>query len=47
MTDQEKENLIKLFKAGFGKIIDESKDKNNTLLKDLENVIKNITNDKF
>ena len=47
MTDQEKENLIKQFKVGFGKIIDENKDKNNVLLKDLEGITKNISNDKF
>lgn len=47
MTDKEKENLVKKFKAGFGKIIDENKNKNNKLLKDLEKVTKNISNDKF
>ena len=47
MTDQEKENLIKQFKVGFGKIIDENKDKNDSLLKNLEKITKNISNDKF
>ena len=36
----------KKFRAAFGKIIDENKTKNNNLLKDLEKVTKNISNDK-
>ena len=47
MTKQEKQNLIKKFKAGFGKIINENKEKNNKLLNDLEPITKNIKNDKF
>lgn len=47
MTKQEKEDLIDKFKIGFGNIITENKNKNNALLKDLEDVTKNIKNDKF
>ena len=47
MTKQDKQNLIKKFKAGFGKIINENKEKNNKLLNDLEPITKNIKNDKF
>ena len=45
MTKQEKQDLIKNFKAGFGKIINENKEKNNKLLKDLESVVNNVKND--
>lgn len=47
MTDKEKQELIKKFRAALGKIIDDNKTKNNNLLKDLEKVTKNISNDKF
>lgn len=47
MTKQEKQNLVKKFKAGFGKIIKENKDRNNKLLTDLEPISRNIKNDKF
>ena len=47
MTDKEKQELIKKFRAALGKIIDENKTKNNNLLKDLEKVTKNISKDKF
>ncbi len=47
MTKQEKQDLIKKFKTGFGKIINENKEKNNKLLNDLEPITKNIKNDKF
>ena len=47
MTDKEKQELIKKFRSAFGKLIDENKDMNNKLVKDLEKVTKNIRNDKF
>lgn len=47
MTKQEKQELIKKFKSAFGKIIDENKDRNDKLIKDLEKVTKNIGKDKF
>lgn len=47
MTKQQKEELIKKFKLGLGKVIDENKNKNNKLLEDLGKVTKNIKNDKF
>jgi hypothetical protein len=47
MTKQQKEELIKKFKLGLDKVIDENKNKNNKLLEDLGKVTKNIKNDKF
>lgn len=47
MTKQEKEEFIKKFKKWFGKIIDESKEKNKKFLDDLNKVLKNIKKDKF
>lgn len=47
MTEKEKKQLIKKFKTWFGKIIEENKDRNNKVLKNLEKVTKNISNDKF
>jgi hypothetical protein len=47
MSKKEKQELIKKFKSVLGKIIDENKNKNTKLLKDLEKVTKNIKNDKF
>ena len=47
MTKQEKQELINKFRSAFWKIIDENKDRNNKLVKDLGNVVKNINKDEF
>lgn len=47
MTLKEKQELLEKFKSGFGKIINENKDRNSKLVKDLGKVTKNIKNDKF
>ena len=47
MTKKEKQELIKKFEVALGKVIDENKNKNNKLLKDLEKITKNIKDDKF
>jgi len=47
MTNAEKQNLIKKFKSGFTRIINENKDKNNKTLKILQGITNNISNDKF
>ena len=47
MTKQEKQELIKKFRSAFDKIISDNKDRNNKLVKDLQKVTKNISNDKF
>ena len=47
MTKKEKQEFIKKFKEAFGKIIDDNKDRNDKLVKDLGKITKNIRNDKF
>jgi hypothetical protein len=47
MTLKEKQDLLKKFKAGFSKIINDNKDRNNNLVKDLNKVTKYVKNDKF
>ena len=47
MTLKEKQDLLKKFKAGFSKIINDNKDRNDNLVKDLNKVTKYIKNDKF
>lgn len=47
MTKKEKEDLVKQLKSAFKKIIDENKDRNNKLVKDLAKVTKNVGKDKF
>ena len=47
MTKKEKENIIKKFKSGSNELIKENKNRNNKFLTDLENVTKNIKNDKY
>jgi hypothetical protein len=47
MTRQEKQKFINKIRSAFEKFIEESKDKNNQLVKDLGKVTKNISKDKF
>lgn len=47
MTKQEKQELVKKFKSGLGKIIDDNKDRNDKMIKDLGKITKSIKNDKF
>lgn len=47
MTQKEKQELIEKFKSAFGKIIDENKNRNNKLVKNLGKVTRNIDKDKF
>lgn len=47
MTKQEKQNLINKFRTALNRIIADNKAKNTKLIKDLETITKNISNDKF
>ncbi len=47
MTKKEKQKFINKIRSAFENFIDENKDKNNQLIKDLEKVTRNIREDKF
>ena len=47
MTKQEKQELVKKFRSGLKKIIDDNKDRNDKMVKDLGKITKGIKNDKF
>ena len=47
MTKEEKESMIKKFKSGFNELNIENKNRNKNFLNNLENVTKNIKDDKY
>jgi hypothetical protein len=47
MTKEEKESMIKKFKSGFNELNIENKNRNKNFLNNLENITKNIKDDKY